>query len=133
MTKVLVFGVFDGLHPGHAHFLAEAKSLGGEIVVCLATDATIARLKGHAPKHAYSEREAALRLLPVVDRVVAGDGREGEYSAILNEQPDVIAFGYDQHILHNDCRAWLDRNNLPTHTVMLQPFAPEKYKSSLLN
>lgn len=132
MTNVLVFGAFDGLHPGHAHFLAEAQLLGGELVVCLATDATIARLKGHAPRHGYAEREAALRLLPVVDRVVPGDDGEGKYSAILDAQPDVIAFGYDQQALHDDCVAWLDRNNLPMHTIVLQSFKPELYKSSLL-
>lgn len=133
MTTVLVFGSFDGLHPGHAHMLAEAKSLGDRLVVCLATDATIARLKGHAPRHPFEERKVVLELLPVIDVLVAGDDVDGTYSVITEERPDIIAFGYDQQSLHDDCVAWLDQHGIVAHTVFLQPHEPQKFKSSLLN
>lgn len=133
MITVLVFGSFDGLHPGHEHMLTEAKALGDRLVVCLATDATIERLKGHKAFHAYNVRQAALELLPSVDVVVSGDDADGTYSVITTERPDIIAFGYDQQALHDDCVAWLDRHRIEAHTVYLQPFEPQKYKSSLLN
>lgn len=129
----MVFGAFDGLHPGHAHFLGEAKSLADELIVCLAADETIKRLKGRTPKHDYDERRVTLELLPVVDKVVRGDETEGNYSAITNEQPDIIAFGYDQQALHENCTAWLNEKGITAHTIFLQAFEPEKYKSSLLN
>lgn len=129
----MVFGAFDGLHPGHAHFLAEAKSLGNELVVCLATDEAIKRLKGRAPKHNYDERRMTLELMPVVDKVVRGDETEGTYSAITDEQPDIIAFGYDQQALHEHCSAWLKAHVITAHTIFLHAFEPNKYKSSLLN
>lgn len=133
MSKVMVFGAFDGLHPGHAHFLGEAKSLGDELIVCLATDEAITRLKGRAPKYGFDDRTMTLQLLPVVDKVIRGDDSEGSYTAIQNEKPDVIAFGYDQQALHDHCVAWLDARHIPAHTVFLHAFEPDKYKSSLLN
>lgn len=132
MTKVLVFGAFDVLHPGHGHMLGEARGLGDVLVVCLATDATIMRLKGHKPRAPYEERKHALELLGV-DKVVPSDEMEGVYTVIRQEQPDVIAFGYDQHALYGDCVAWLARNGIAAHTVFLTPFEPATYKSSLLN
>ncbi len=132
MTRVMVFGAFDGLHEGHRHLLDEAKQFGEELVVCLATDATITRLKRHAPKFSFDERRKSLEETGVTG-VIAGDDTEGVYSAIASEQPNVIAFGYDQQALHDDCVSWLDKHNVPAHTVFLSPFKPEIYKSSLLN
>lgn len=132
MTRVMVFGAFDGLHEGHRHLLDEARQFGEELIVCLATDATIERLKGHAPKFSFDERKKSLEQTGVT-KVVVGDDSEGTYSAILSQKPDVIAFGYDQQALHDNCVAWLDEHAIPAHTVFLSPFKPEIYKSSLLN
>lgn len=133
MTTVLVFGCFDGLHVGHEHMLGEARALGDRLVVCLATDATIMRLKAHAARYTFSERKVALERLGVITKIVPSDDVDGTYTAITTEQPDVIAFGYDQQALHDNCVAWLDRNGIAAHTVYLQSYEPEKYKSSLLN
>ena len=48
MTRVMASGVFDILHTGHVHYLSEAKKLGDELVVVVATDATVKRRK-HMP------------------------------------------------------------------------------------
>lgn len=113
--------------------LGEAKSHAERLVVCLATDATIERLKGHAPLHVFDERAAALQLLPIVDEIVAGDDQEGSYAVIEKVNPTVIAFGYDQKDLREDCTAYLERRHLVIPTVVLQPHEPDKYKSSILN
>lgn len=133
MSTVLVFGAFDGLHPGHAHFLAEAKTHAERLVVCLATDAAIARLKGHMPRNTFEDRKAALFLLPQVDDVVAGDDEDGSYSSVVHLRPDVVAFGYDQQTLKEDFQTWNTHQSIGVRTVTISPFAPERYKSSLLN
>lgn len=133
MSTVLVFGAFDGLHPGHTHFLAEAKTYGERLVVCLATDAAILRQKGHAPKHVYAAREAALRDVPSVHDVVAGDDTDGAYSAVVRLRPEVIAFGYDQTALREHLLEWLSKQGIGAITFIISAYQPEVYKSSLLN
>jgi len=48
MSRVMATGVFDILHLGHLHFLMEAKSLGDELVVVVATDATVRKTQARA-------------------------------------------------------------------------------------
>lgn len=133
MSTVLAFGAFDGLHPGHAHFLAEAQTRAERLVVCLATDAAITRLKGHAPRNTFADRKAALLLLPPVDDVVAGDDEDGSYSSVVRLRPDVVAFGYDQEELKEHFQIWNNQQSIAASTVTLPAFEPEHYKSSLLN
>ena len=50
---VFTNGVFDVLHRGHVTYLAQARALGGSLVVALNTDASARRLgkeKYHAPE-----------------------------------------------------------------------------------
>jgi rfaE bifunctional protein nucleotidyltransferase chain/domain len=46
LPKPLVFtnGVFDVLHRGHVMYLAQARALGGSLIVALNTDASVRRL-----------------------------------------------------------------------------------------
>jgi FAD synthetase len=47
--RVIAFGVFDGLHEGHRHFLREARKLGGRLTVAVAHDEAVVMLKGRRP------------------------------------------------------------------------------------
>ena len=49
--KVMAFGVFDRLHPGHIAFLKQAAGMGGELIVVLARDASVLKLKNKIPHH----------------------------------------------------------------------------------
>jgi len=52
MKTVLTSGAFDLIHYGHIRLLEEAKRLGGSgarLVVIVARDETIRKLKGHPP------------------------------------------------------------------------------------
>lgn len=132
MTTALVFGAFDGLHPGHGHFLATAAQHADRLVVCLAKDEVIERLKGRAPLHTFEDRKSALLLLPFVDEVIEGDAGEGEYGVVRSVKPDVIVFGYDQAALKIDCQQWLAEHDLSPEIIVLDAHEPEHYKSSLL-
>ncbi|MBI1908030.1 adenylyltransferase/cytidyltransferase family protein [Candidatus Uhrbacteria bacterium] len=131
MNRVMVFGAFDGLHPGHEHFLTQAKSYGESLTVVLATDATIARLKGRAPVHPFAERSAALLASGLVDEVVAGDDAEGVYTAAAEQKPDTVVFGYDQEALKKDFIAWITRRGIGANIIVAAAHEPETYKSSL--
>lgn len=130
MTTVLVFGAFDPLHPGHAHFLGTARALGDRLVVALATDDAITTLKHHAPRAPFDERKQLLRLLPIVDDVVASDA-SGTFTVINEVQPDTIALGYDQYTLGAALATWMTTHR-QVPMVTLDAHEPEKYKSSLM-
>ena len=100
MVRVMATGVFDLLHPGHVHYLTEARRLGDELVVVVARDSTARRFK-HEPILREEDRRQMVAALKPVDE--ARLGNEGSIYEILTEvRPDVIALGYDQ--AHDEAR-----------------------------
>ena len=94
MVRVMASGVFDLLHSGHLHFLEEAKKLGDELIVVVATDKTV-REKKHEP---ITNEDMRLKMVsalrPVAQAVL---GKEGDMYEIVSElKPDIIALGFDQ-------------------------------------
>jgi FAD synthetase len=117
LVRVMASGVFDLLHLGHIHYLQEAKKLGDELVVVVATDATVRKRK-HEPVTPGTMRLEMVESLKVVDRAVLG--REGDMFAIVEEiKPDIIALGYDQEL----DEAWINgecsKRNLKIKVVRL--------------
>jgi len=102
--RVLASGVFDVLHPEHVKYLEEAKRTGGagsKLVVVLARDKTARNMRGRAPIFSERARLRIIRALRPVDEAMLGpspnDLEEGMKKIILKVNPDIIAFGYDQH------------------------------------
>jgi len=107
MVRVMATGVFDLLHPGHVHYLTEARKLGDELHVVVARDSTARRLK-HEPIIREEDRLRMVASLKPVDTALLGN--EGDIFEILTAvRPDVIALGYDQahdeERLLAECRA----------------------------
>lgn len=132
MKRVLVFGTFDGLHPGHDYFLKEAKKLGDRLYVCLARNSIVAELKGREPKRDEQGRREALAESDSVDEVIYGDRELGTYQIIADVQPDIIALGYDQLALKTDLERFFKQEKLSIPLVVIPSFEPTRYKSSLL-
>jgi FAD synthetase len=132
MSTIAVFGSFDGLHPGHEHMLKEARTYG-EVLVILAQDDVIRRLKRREPHESFETRRVALERHTAVWRVCPSDSGEGEYLCVLEEQPDMIGFGYDQQVLQENFLAWKEKTGYHGSVVTFTSFKPEKYKTSLLH
>lgn len=128
--KVMVFGVFDRLHPGHLDFLRQAAEHGDELIAVVARDRTVMELKNKQPLHFETERLAAVQDVPEVTLAVLGDETHGSYGVIAAHRPDVICVGYDQHGLAEDLekRAW-QKNFL---LIRLAAYEPEQWHTSLL-
>ncbi|MBU0625913.1 adenylyltransferase/cytidyltransferase family protein [Patescibacteria group bacterium] len=43
--KVMLFGTFDILHPGHEYVFSQAKNYGDCVMVVLARDVTVKKVK----------------------------------------------------------------------------------------
>ena len=99
--KVVATGVFDIIHSGHAHFLNAAKEHGDELVVIVANDNTVRKMKGEPILSDEMRAEMVSHLKPV-DHVVIG--RPGDMLDIIVEEikPDVIALGYDQRLFSTE-------------------------------
>jgi FAD synthetase len=105
MVRVMATGVFDILHPGHLHYLSEARKLGDELVVVVARDSTARRLKREPVVPEESRRQMVEGLKPV-DRAVLGTTGD-MYETVVSVKPDVIALGFDQkwdpEVIRSEC------------------------------
>ncbi|MBP9714473.1 MAG: D-glycero-beta-D-manno-heptose 1-phosphate adenylyltransferase [Sterolibacterium sp.] len=93
---VLTNGCFDILHRGHVTYLAQARALGGALVVAVNTDASVKRLgKGDGrPVNALEDRMALLAALACVDLVTWFD-EDTPIERVLAARPDVLVKGGD--------------------------------------
>jgi FAD synthetase len=104
IKRVMVFGVFDGLHEGHWYFLASARKYGDELIVVVARDEVVRVLKNKMPRHNEQERLAMVEGVSEVIRAVLGDEAQGSYGVIAAHNPDIICLGYDQNVLAEDLK-----------------------------
>lgn len=138
MKKVMVFGTFDGLHPGHLDFFKQALHLSGSgqakkyLIVSVATDKNVGKFKGKRPLFSQKERLELIRNLKLVDTAVLG-AEENFYSEIKKYRPDVICLGYDQWANEDEVKKELKAVGLPdTKVVRLQPYKVDRAKSTEL-
>lgn len=93
---VFTNGVFDVLHRGHASYLAQARSLGGSLVVALNSDASAKRLgKGpDRPLNNEGDRAALMAALESVSLVTWFD-EDTPLELITELRPDLLVKGGD--------------------------------------
>ncbi|MFA4845557.1 MAG: adenylyltransferase/cytidyltransferase family protein [Patescibacteria group bacterium] len=100
--RVLVFGTFDGLHPGHLFFLRASKARGTKLIVAVARDAHVKELKDKRPATPEAKRLEAIRALSFVDEAFMCDEELGAYTILQKVRPDLILLGHDQQALEKD-------------------------------
>jgi rfaE bifunctional protein nucleotidyltransferase chain/domain len=93
---VFTNGVFDILHRGHATYLAQARSLGGSLVVALNSDASARRLgKGpDRPLNLEADRAVMMAALESVSLVTWFD-EDTPLELITELRPDILVKGGD--------------------------------------
>jgi len=130
----MVFGTFDMVHIGHVDFFRQARALAKRphLIVSIARDSVVKRVKGSPSRRNESERRALLERNTLVDEVVLGQ-EDGYIEHIIDAKPSIIALGYDQKGEYVD-RLEQDLMNarLKIKVVRLKAFEPEKYKTSKL-
>jgi FAD synthetase len=129
MKKIMVFGTFDILHKGHLNKFDQAKKHGDYLIVVVARDDTVKKVKNRKPKHNEKKRQKALK--PYADKVLLGY-KTDKYKIIEKYRPDIIALGYDQVSFTKDLRKELKKRKLNPKIIKLKPYKSHKYKSSLL-
>jgi FAD synthetase len=131
MKRVMVFGVFDLLHPGHVSFFKQAKKLGSFLIVSVARDVNVKKIKGKKPVFGEKDRMDHVKQLKLAKKVVLG-GLADPWPHIVKEKPDIIALGYDQKNYVGNLQKELAKRNLKTKVLRLKAFRPEVFKTSII-
>ncbi len=123
--RVLAFGTFDLLHPGHRFVLAEAQKRGVLFVV-IARDVNVMKIKSRAPIDDEETRAKNVRAVVPNATVLLGDVSDF-LAPVRSVEPDLVILGYDQKLPPGV----LD-NDFPCPVERLPAFEPEMYKSSII-
>ena len=101
------------------------------MIVVLARDSTIEKVKWRLPYYDEVMRQKNLQDTGRVDEVVLGD-LDDMYLPVRIHRPDIIVLGYDQEVFVK----WLERlvfyEGLGIEIIRLEAYKPEEYKSSIL-
>ena len=133
MNTVLASGAFDLLHYGHIRLLEEAKKLGGsnaKLVVIIATDETVKKLKGRPPVIPEDQRRAVVEALKVVDEALLGYEDLDMTAVIEKVKPDIIAVGYDQDNIEKMALEAISEKNLNIKVMKIARFGRSDLDSS---
>jgi FAD synthetase len=135
----MVFGTFDILHQGHLNFFKQARQKIGEsakkhgkkLIVVVARDVNVKKIKGRRPKFSERIRLKNIKKIKIVDKAVLGDIKD-YFQVIKKEKPNVICLGYDQRMRVLQLKARLKKLGLKMKIFRLKPYKPQIYKSSKL-
>ena len=139
-TRIMVFGTFDGLHPGHLNFFKQAKKLAreGELIVSVARDKNVFLIKKKYPHFNEKKRVEIIKKLAKktkkinLIRKVILSGLKDHLPHIVKEKPDIIALGYDQRAYVQNLKKDLKNKGILVKIVRLQPYKKNIYKNNLL-
>ena len=117
--RVVVFGIFDGVHAGHRFFFEQARKYGDELIVIVGRDEFVRTYKKKELLHTEQERIKALQKEEFIDDAVLSDKEMSSYHVLKHIQPDVICFGYDQDVLERDLMEWMKMSGIHITTYCL--------------
>ncbi|HDI01638.1 MAG TPA: FAD synthase [Candidatus Bathyarchaeota archaeon] len=128
---VMTGGAFDILHVGHLATLEAAKRLGDVLVVVVARDETVKRMKGREPLNSEQDRLKLVSALRPVDLALLGDLGDS-MKTVEHVKPDVIALGYDQKHNERQIEAELRARGLKARVIRLDVHVPGVKSSKIL-
>jgi FAD synthetase len=130
---VLASGVFDLLHLGHVKFLEAAKKAGGKyskLIVIVARDRTIEKIKGRKPIIPENQRCALINSLKVVDEAILGYETLDIEEVIKKIKPELIVLGHDQKVMKKSVQDYVENNNVNIKVIKIRKFGEDALDSS---
>ncbi len=124
MKTVMCFGTFDKLHLGHIFYLKQSRKLGDYLMVVIARNDNVEKLKNKKPYDDEKERLGSVEKIDFVDKAVLGN-RGDKYAIVKKYKPDVISLGYDQRVNLKELK-----NVFNGKIVRQKSHKPSIYKSS---
>lgn len=131
ITVVLAGGVFDIIHLGHLFTLSSAKKLGDVLIVSIARDKTVRKMKGRDPLNGEEKRLILVNSLRQVDAAVLGSETD-MFEVVERVKPDVIALGYDQKHNAEELMREAERRGIQVKVVRFDSPMPGIKSSSII-
>jgi FAD synthetase len=122
MTHVIAQGTFDILHPGHVHYLRDAKAFGDRLTVIVARQENVTHKQ--PPILPDRQRRDMVAALEMVDDARVGHP-EDIFTPIEELEPDIIALGHDQHHDEAAIEDELARRGVECEVLRAGPREPE--------
>ncbi len=94
MKKIITYGTFDLITPGHIEQLRESKKMGDYLIVGLSTDEFNA-VKGKKSYLTYDERRIVLESIKYVDKVIPEENWEQKVKDIKKYKVSILTMGAD--------------------------------------
>ncbi|WCG22725.1 glycerol-3-phosphate cytidylyltransferase [Vagococcus lutrae] len=91
--RVITYGTYDILHPGHINLLKRAKALGDELIVMVSTDEFNQKEKKKDNYYKFEERKFVLEALKYVDAVYPEESWEQKETDIEKYDIDIFVMG----------------------------------------
>jgi len=132
MKRVLVFGTFDGFHNGHLNFFKQAKKYGDYLIVVVARDDTVKKIKGNFPFRNEVERAKDVQECKIVNEVKLGNNRSNPYKILKMIKPDVICLGYDQKVFTKNLPKEIKKLRLKTKVFRMKSYKAKRFHSSII-
>ena len=127
---VFTGGVYDIIHPGHIHTLKNSKQEGDLLIVSIARDNRVIKIKGRKPINNEKMRTILVSAIRYVDFTVLGS--KGDIFGIVKKiKPNVITIGYDQTHQINELKKRVKINNLNIRIKKLDSPIPHVKSSDL--
>jgi len=120
--KLFVAGTFDHFHAGHQFFLWSAHKMCDEMVIIIARDSTVKRIKGKNPLYTEEERFHRVKAENIPKAIVRLGREDGDFFHTLREEmPNGLLLGYDQ---------LLDEEAVRKRFPLLEIMRAKAYKSN---
>ena len=126
MKTVMCFGTFDNLHSDHLSYLKQARQYGDYLIVVVARDKNVRRIKGKLPQQDEGLRLQKVKGIGFINKVVLGQLRD-KFNIIKKYKPDIVCLGYDQKVNLEQLR-----DIFFGKIIKLKPYKENIYKSSKL-
>lgn len=124
LIKVMCFGTFDKFHPGHLSYLKKSKESGNYLIVVVARDKNVLKIKNKTSSQSEKLRLEKIKSLDFVNKAILGNLKD-RFAVIKKYKPDIISLGYDQPV---DLTAL--GKVFSGQIVKQKSFKPSVYKSS---
>lgn len=127
IKKVMCFGTFDKLHKGHISYFKQAKRNGEYLVVVVARDKNVLKIKKRKATEDENLRLENVKKNIEVDDAILGGELSDRYSVIRKFKPDILCLGYDQRVNLEKLKKVFNGEIL-----RMKAYGEDIYKSSLM-
>lgn len=112
MKRVITYGTYDLLHPGHINLLLRARAMGDHLTVGLSSD-EFNDIKEKDAFYSYEERKMVLEAVRYVDQVIREDHWEQKPLDIVQHRIDIFVMGDDWAGRFDDLAVFCEVRYLP--------------------